>query len=326
MNSKFPSKRQRITVAVAIATLAAIIPWYMIAVARVTVSDFSQMHYSARLLLFGGGDPYKLVPVVVTGFPFFYPLTAVVLTLPLGFLSELNASLVFAWVSAFTLVFAVTKKGWHLLPIVLSVPFLIVIARGQWSALLAAGFMIPSLGVLFSAKPSVGFALMAAHPSRRVIISAVGGGLLLAVIGLLYLPRWPLEWLESLRASGVQQIPIAHPAGVIAALALVRWRRPEARLIFLLACVPQTLSWYETLPLLLVAATFRESLLLSLASFLPILVEAWAGQGRFYPANIAALMLFAYVPPLILVLRRPNVGLDVALDAPLQGTPVPAMK
>lgn len=325
MNSKPPSTRGRIAVAFIIATLSAAIPWYMTAALGMPNGDFAQISFAAQLLLLGNGNPYELIPPIVTGFPFIYPLTAVVLTLPLGFLSTLNAALAFAWVSAFTIAFAITRKGWHLLPILLSGPFLIAIARGQWSPLLAAAFLIPSLGVVFSAKPSIGLALLAANPSKRAIISAIGGGLVLAAIGLVFRPTWPLEWVQSLSASEVQAIPIAHPAGLIAAVALLRWRRPEARLIFLLACVPQTVSWYETFPLLLVATTFRESLLLSLVGFLPLMVESVSGQRNFYPTSIAALMLFAYVPPLILVLRRPNVGLDVGVDAPPQrGSAVPA--
>lgn len=326
MNSKPPSTRRRIAVASIIATLSAATVWYVTAVVGISNGDFAQISFAAQMLISGNGDPYELIPPAVTGFPFIYPLTAVVLTLPLGFLSVLNAAVVFAWVSAFTIAFAVTRKGWQLLPILLSGPFLIAIARGQWSPLLAAAFLIPSLGIVFSAKPSIGLALLAANPSRKAIISAVGGGLLLAAIALVFRPTWPLDWVQSLRASEVQAIPIARPVGLIAALALLRWRRPEARLIFLLACVPQTVSWYETFPLLLVATTFRESLILSVASFLPLMLEIGWGERNFYPTSIAALMLFAYVPPLILVLRRPNVALDVGEGAPQHpGSAVTAM-
>lgn len=324
-NSKPSSPKWRIAVAFIIATLSAAIAWYVTVVAGWPNGDFAQISFAAHLLLSGNGDPYKLIPPAVTGFPFIYPLTAVVLTLPLGFLSSLNAAVVFAWVSAFTIAFAVTSKGWHLLPILLSGPFLIAIARGQWSPLLAAAYLIPSLSIVFSAKPSIGLALLAANPSRKAIMSAVAGGLVLAAIGMIFRPTWPLDWVQSLRASEVQTIPIAHSIGLIAALALLRWRRPEARLIFLMACVPQTVSWYETFPLLLVATTFRESLILSLASFLPLMVELAAGRRDFYPTSITALMLFAYVPPLIMVLRRPNVALDRGEDAsPHPGSAMPA--
>ena len=64
----------------------------------------------------------------------------------------------------------------------------------------------------------------------------------------------------------------------------------------------------------------------SLASFLPLMVELVAGQREFYPTSITALMLFAYVPPLILVLRRPNVAPDGDEGAPPHPrSAVPAM-
>jgi len=234
-------------------------------------------------------------------------MTTVVLTLPLGFLSAFNAIIAFVWISTAALAFAVTRTGWHLLPVFLSGPFLVAVTRGQWSILLSAALFIPSLAFVFAAKPSIGLALLASNPSRRALLAVVAGGLLLALIGLWFVPGWPREWLKALQESGHQKIPIAHPAGLVALLALIRWRRADARLILALACVPQTLSWYETLPLLLVAQTFRQSLLLSLAACLPLILETANGLHRFYPISVGSLMLFGYLPSLILVLHRPNI-------------------
>jgi hypothetical protein len=53
-------------------------------------------------------------------------------------------------------------------------------------------------------------------------------------------------------------------------IALLRWRRPEARVLAALACVPQTMRFIDQLPLLAVAQSFRQSLLVSLLSYVPL--------------------------------------------------------
>ena len=56
-------------------------------------------------------------------------------------------------------------------------------------------------------------------------------------------------------------------------LSLLRWRRPEARLVGVMALMPQNLYFYDQLPLWLVARNGREALALTLASWV-----AWAGM------------------------------------------------
>jgi hypothetical protein len=123
---------------------------------------------------------------------------------------------------------------------------------------------------------------------------------------MMLFPDWPSEWLKIVLNARHQWIPIMHPAGLLTAFALFRWRRPEARMIFFLACVPQTMLWYDTLPLLLVARTFRESLILSFVSWVPLAAELRTGE--FVPMNITQYVLYGFVPSLILVLLRPNVA------------------
>ena len=83
-------------------------------------------------------------------------------------------------------------------------------------------------------------------------------------------------------------------------------------MIFFLACVPHTMLWYDTLPLLLVAKTFRESLILSFMSWVPL--TAQLATGEFVPMNITQYILYGFVPSLILVLLRPNTAPDRKLD------------
>jgi hypothetical protein len=148
-------------------------------------------------------------------------------------------------------------------------------------------------------------------PGRRAVI----GGLVLAVMALAAMPAWPVRWLEALRQS-IQVAPVARPGGVLLLLALLRWRQPEARMLAALACVPQTIGLYETLPLFLIPRTRWEGYGLAAASYL-----AAFGQAALMPRTPGMpletllahrwpfIFILLYLPALGLVLRRP-VGRD----------------
>jgi hypothetical protein len=99
------------------------------------------------------------------------------------------------------------------------------------------------------------------------------------------------------------------PGGALVLLALLRWRRPEARLLAAMACIPLTASWYEALPLLLIGQTKRECQVLSLLSS-----AGYATAGLFLAHDefvevryVRSLMLaFCFFPALVTVLRRTN--------------------
>src|SRR4029079_7018721 len=93
----------------------------------------------------------------------------------------------------------------------------------------------------------------------------VGGGVLLAAT-LLIQPSWPSEWLRNLHSMPPHPMPIQLPGGFLILLVLLRWRRPEARLMAAMACVPQLMYFADQLPLWLVPRTRRETMLLSALS------------------------------------------------------------
>jgi hypothetical protein len=95
------------------------------------------------------------------------------------------------------------------------------------------------------------------------------------------------------------------------ALAALRWRQQEARLLLLYGCVPQLLLFADQLPLLLVARTRLEAALLWAASWIgamlwlqsvPSWTHAYVQTARPY------VLLGIYLPALAVVLARPNVG------------------
>jgi hypothetical protein len=185
----------------------------------------------------------------------------------------------------------------------------------QWSPLLAAAYGIPSLAALLCAKPTIGFAIWLARPTRTAVI----GGLVLTGIALALVPSWPADWLEALRHTSLASAggtpyfaPIKSVGGAFALLTLLRWRRPEARLVLALACVPQTPLLYETVPLFLVPISITEGGVLWLGSWLAALWLSATGPfgsdlARFR-VSVDAIGWCLYFPAVIMVLRRPNVG------------------
>jgi hypothetical protein len=106
--------------------------------------------------------------------------------------------------------------------------------------------------------------------------------------------------------------PIRSAGGAFALLAILRWRRPEARLVFALACVPQTPLLYETVPLFLVPYSITEGGVLWLGSWLAALWLSMAGpfatDFQRFSVSVDAIGWCMYFPAVVMLLRRPNVG------------------
>jgi hypothetical protein len=317
------SRTRRIYVATAIGILSGTVAALRFARMLWHPSDFGQSWFGARALLHGA-NPYALVgPGLQYEWPWklFYPATSMVIALPLSFFPEMVATFLFVAISAALLAYAVTENGWQRLPLFLSWPFVIATLAGQWSPILAAAILLPSLAWVLVAKPNIGLAVLAATSSRRLVRIALLGGLVITAISIGLFPAWPRAWLSNVVSEPHFGAPITRIGGIAVLLALLRWRRPEARLIVALACVPQTNSWYEGLPLLLVASTFRETLFLSLIStlgyVLPPLVMTARNEVEFNAQMGALMVVLCYLPATLLVLRRPNEGELPAWMAPV---------
>jgi hypothetical protein len=174
-------------------------------------------------------------------------------------------------------------------------------------------------------KPTVGLSVAAYAGSRRWWTTAGAGGALLVLAALVLEPRWPTAWLDALRerpagsvgvAGGISALysaPVTVAGGALALAAFLRWRRPEARLLGVLALVPHIMTGYEFVPLLaLVPSTLAEALLLAALSWVarvgfalgspyPDLQASYVAAGRW---GVYCVLL----PATLLVLRRPNVG------------------
>jgi hypothetical protein len=291
------------------AVVSGLLCWAAYRLPPATTSDFDQFWVAGRALL-TGADPYAVVPTTGTHAPLFYPLTAALVGVPFAGLSLEAARVAWAALSGAALAWAAIRWGRGLPAALVSASFLNALMQGQWSPLLTAAAVVPALGWIWAAKPSIGAALFAAFPSRR----ALAGCLLLTGIAMLVFPAWPFRWREALGQTELYLAPVVRPGGVVLLLALLRWREREGRLLAALACIPHLPCLYDTLPLFLIARTRWQGYALAALSYVAAFAQmALAPRlpGMSLEATVAArwpyILAFLYVPALvILLLPRPG--------------------
>jgi hypothetical protein len=300
-----PSRRSRLVAAVLIGLASAVFTGVVFTVTRIP-PDFEFWWRGARLLL-SGSNPYHAVPHGANWplpDPLFYPLPSLLLSLPLAPLPLPMAGAVFMGISGGLLAWYITRDGlWRLL-IFVSASYLMAVRFGQWSPLLTVVALLPAAGWLAAMKPNLGLAVLSYRPSLLAVIGCAVVGLL----SLAVLPSWPLDWHANLRVLIGHPPPIMTPIGPLLLLALLKWRRPETRLLLAMACVPQLLFFADQLPLFLIPKTRKEASTLSACSFVAFFI--WLSRldtSDQYVAMAATSVLWSiYVPCLIMILMRPN--------------------
>jgi len=297
--------------------LAAAVATYVVFLGRADpdfTSDFDQVWAGARAL-WQGKDPYVVVgPGREFGWrwPLYYPLPALVVVGPLGLLPVIAARAVFAAASAGLLAWAITRDGWSRWPIFISVSFLVTVELGQWSSFYAAAFLLPWLGVIGISKPNFGVAVAASAPERGTLISLAAGTIVLLAVSHVIEPGWYSAWFRNIRDAPHFQPPVLRPLGFFLLLALLRWRRPEARWLLALSVIPQPPSFYDQLLLGVVCLTLRESLVFAVST---IVLFFYVGFNTPQPDYLSwgrlvgnGTVWFCYFPALIMLLRRRNEG------------------
>ena len=140
-------------------------------------TDFDQVWYAARAVR-QGLDPYSVIgptgPFFRWDWQFYYPMTAVMLVMPLSFLPLLAARVVFVAGSAALLAYGLAARPWRLL-LLLSAPVVMSIHAGQWSLLFAASLLIPSLAIVSAVKPNLGAAVLVGNSRRAAWVYAIVG-------------------------------------------------------------------------------------------------------------------------------------------------------
>jgi hypothetical protein len=236
--------------------------------------DFTLIWNAASVWL-AGGDPYLSVRHVI--FPLFYPPTAVILGVPFTVLPVYWATAIFVGIGAGAFAYAVWPSYRHALLGLASGAGIMTITVAQWSPLLIAAALLPPLGWLLAAKPTVAAALWIAYPSWRSLLFA-------AIFTSICLVVWPegfWSWLTVTREAAHFTPLILYPwGGPLLLLALKYWRTPEGRLLLALACAPRTPFLYDALPLFLIPKTGKEALIL------------WAGTMIAWPFQFWAVGLY----------------------------------
>lgn len=321
----------RLLVATLFALIAGAIAWRAQYVAHGGGSDHVILQRAARIFL-AGGDPYQLVgasQLPTLFWRFFYPLPSIVLGFPFVWMDPERAAIAFIAGSSWLLGFALTREGFERVPMALSVSFLAAAQFAQSSPLILALALFPATRALSMLKPNIGLAIFAWRPAWRNFALAAA----LFLLPLVFWPDWPRRWLISVRSSPAHHAPALIGVGMAALLSALRWRRPEARLLFAMTIIPHGLYFYDELPLWLVTRTRREAIALAAFSWLGWLAWNFASPGPrvvdAQPWTVASL----YIPALIMVLRRPNEGAvppwieRLALRAPdwLRGSSSPAL-
>lgn len=267
--------------------------------------DFYSWYVAAKALV-AGDSPYAVIPAIDPErfqSSFLYPLPAAILTVPFVPLPYAVAGPLFVAIASALLAFGLAREGTQRLWAFASAPYIVSAASGTWSLPIAAAALLPAVGFLVVAKPNVGIASFLYRPSRLMIF----GSIVLVVVSLLIWPTWPSEWLGALGGVQNRVIPLLSPIGPFLLLAATRWRRPEARLLLGYACVPQAPWFYDQLVLFLIPATALESLNYVAVSQLGLAV--WlAAHGLEWKYGAWFLAIILYLPPLLMILRRPNEG------------------
>jgi hypothetical protein len=275
--------------------------------------DYTWYWRAARALL-DGHSPYDVIKPVGpypfdTGFN--YPMTTAMLMVPLAQMNPALGAAVLMGIGTFLLAFGITRDGFSRLPIFGSVPFFVCLESAQLAPLITAAALVPAVSWLSSMKPNIGLASVAYNPAFKVIVLNI----VVLLISIAMFPHWPGEWINALRnrTPGNYGSPLFLPAGFLMLLSLIRWRRPEARLLAVMSIVPQSLLFTDQLMLWLVPKTRNESMILSILS----LPAMFVGVMHVGPnPNVAsytrtmgpAILALIYLPCLIMVLRRPNEG------------------
>jgi hypothetical protein len=301
----------RIALASCVAVTAALVAWGVVwSRPQPKASDLAPIWASARARL-RHQDPYEAVGpgrMYDTDFPQIYPMTAMVAIMPLGLMPLRWADPLFVAVGFGLFTWAVTKKRLltPALVALVSLGALMTVQTSQWSLVLTGAALVPVFGWLLVAKPTIGLALFAAFPRWKTAI----GCLALLVVSILVWPPWIGEWRATLASAPHVVPPLTRRVGPLVLLALMKWKRADARLLLALACVPHTTAPYETIPLFLIPQTWPQAWILWTLGFVAYVAQwlsgPYASQAAYWASGAEWIVALLYLPCLAMVLCRPN--------------------
>jgi hypothetical protein len=308
-------RRRRLTVSLIVGVAAAILGDFIMG--RSSINPDTHYWLAAAVAVLRGVDPYAAIgPGRAISFEggCVYPLPAALDGIPFALFGPRAGTALFVG-SGYTLACygLLSLASWRVLALA-SVPGLGALTNGQWAPMLLGAAILPSWGWLLAVKPTIGAALFLYRPRLLTLVA----GASVCVAPLFIYPTWPFDWLRAIEANSTSAqyvAPITLPGGFLLLLALLRWRRPEARLLTALAFLPQNFLFYDQLPLLLVPESRRSMLALVVATH----VAGLAARATLTPAvDVSVLTLSAawapfvlwgiYAPCVTMLLLRANAG------------------
>ena len=308
---RVPLRVRRIALAACVAATAALASWGVVwSQPQPQPSDLAPIWASAGARLHHQ-DPYAAVGpgrAFDTAFPQIYPMTAIVAVLPLALLPLRWADPLFVGLGFGLFTWAITARrlATPALVALVSLGALMALQTSQWSLLLTGAALVPAVGWLLIAKPTIGLALFAAYPHWKTAIGCLG----LLILSFLVWPAWLGAWRATLASAPHVVPPIARRAGPLVLLALLKWRRADARLLLALACVPHTTAPYETIPLFLIPRTWPQAWGLWALALLAYAAQwmsgPYASQAAYWASGAEWIVALLYIPCLAMVLCRPN--------------------
>ena len=316
MSPPAASRRNRVIIACAVALAVGLIAFRYIHLryGGIEAADFTPIYVGAQAVVHGA-DPY----ITVAHAPIwlhllFYPLPATLLVVPLLAFSPQVAAGLFLAIGAGWLAYRVTQDAWWPLLMFASGAFWWTIVSVQWSALLmAAALSGPAVGLALIAKPTYAIPLLAMQTRRRTVIAGLAVGVAIVLISLAIQPSWPAAYYHTVRNSPIHNEYVAPAFTLLGCplwLSALRWRDWRGRLVLGMALTPLNALMYSHMPLLLVARTRLELLLLCAASwvgyFLSWQIIDQIAHGPTYvlltPHIEPIAILACYYPALALVL------------------------
>jgi hypothetical protein len=167
-----------------------------------------------------------------------YPFTASLILSPFLLLPLSWVAPVFLACYSGLLAYAIlsNKRPWQLLTL-LSMPFLSSLHSVQWSPLIMASILSPSLLPITMAKPHLALATLAAGIwTRRTIAVAVA----IVVLSLIIYPAWIKDYLQQGAIAAYKgQVSLLIGPGILLLLASVFWRKSDGRFLLAMALIPQ---------------------------------------------------------------------------------------
>jgi hypothetical protein len=286
--------RKRIRVAGVVGLASGVFCWFLMKHLHQDAADFRwAIHIAHRLL--ARQNPYD-TPLEQ------YPLPAGLFALPFVRLQPEIAAGLFYGLGSALLAFGLTRHGYRRLLVFLAYPYWAALLTAQWSPIIAASAFFPLLLPLTMVKPQIGIPVFLTSVTRRGLVACI----LIGVLSLAVLPRWPWLWLA--QAKHYEHfIPLLVLPGPLLLLALWRYRDRDAIFLLLMALMPQ--RWFfDSFVLWLIPKSRREIVWSA--------VFSWgAGLLRWYqaPHNFTEVgrwtVLFIYLPMLVVVLSRSYRGL-----------------